>query len=328
MSGIYLTSHKINMANNNPQNSKDEEVQNLGLSNKDLTRGERLLNHDGSFNSRRVGLPFWETFNFFHYLIRISWPKFILFVAAGYVLTNLLFGLLYYLIGIENNLLGVIAKNETEKFLEAFYFSAQTFTTLGYGRISPVGVYDSTIAAFESLAGLLALALATGLLYGRFSRPVAKVLYSKKAIIAPFKDITGFQFRIANKNKSEIIDAEVRVMFTMLEIVNGAPSRKFYDLKLEYNKINFFSLIWTVNHPIDEQSPMYGLTTEDLHRGQAEFIILLQGFDDTFSQGVHSRSSFRYDEVVWGVRFANIFGLDDERRTTVDLDRINEIEKV
>jgi inward rectifier potassium channel len=314
--------------NNQNQNNKDEEVQNLGLSNKDLTRGERLLNHDGSFNSRRVGLPFWETFNFFHYLIRISWPKFILIVAVGYVLTNILFGLLYYLIGVENNLLGVIAKNEGEKFLEAFYFSAQTFTTLGYGRISPVGVYDSTIAAFESLAGLLALALATGVLYGRFSRPVAKVLYSKKAIIAPFKDITGFQFRIANKNRSEIIDAEVRVMFTVLEVLNGAPFRKFYDLKLEYNKINFFSLIWTVNHPIDKESPMYGLTEEDLHKGQAEFIILLQGFDDTFSQNIHSRSSYRYNEIIWGAKFANIYGFDEDRRTTASLDRISEIEKV
>jgi len=316
------------MTDNNPQNTEDKEVQNLGLSNKDITRGERLLNRDGTFNSRRVGLPFWESFNFFHYLIRISWPKFILIVAAGYVITNLVFGLLYYLIGVENNLLGVIADNELDKFLEAFYFSAQTFTTLGYGRISPIGFYDSTLAAFESLAGLLAFALATGLFYGRFSRPVAKVLYSKKAVIAPFKDITGFQFRIANKNKSEIIDAEVRLMFTMLEIDNGAPARKYFDLKLEYNKINFFSLVWTVNHPIDMQSPLYGLTEEDLHKAQVEFIILLQGFDDTFSQNIHSRNSYRFNEIVWGAKFANIFGFDEYRRTTVSLDRISEIDSV
>jgi len=306
----------------------DKEIQNLGLSNKDITR-QRLLNKDGTFNSRRVGLPFFDTFNFYHYLVGVSWFKFSLIILSGYVLLNLVFASVYYLLGVDTHLMGVIAASEADKFLESFFFSAQSFTTVGYGRISPVGFWASSVSAFESLVGLMCLAIATGLFYGRFSRPVTKILYSKNAVIAPFKDVTAFQFRIANKQRSEMIDVEVRVMFSILEDVNGiSPIRKYYTLKLEYNKINFFSLIWTINHIIDSESPLYGLTGQDLNDGHAEFLILLQGFDDTFSQTVHSRSSYRNEEVICGAKFVNIYGFDDNSRTTVSLDKISEIETI
>ena len=133
---------------------------------------------------------------------------------------------------------------------------------------------------------------------------------------------------MANKNRSEIIDVEVRVMLSMMEVLDGAPFRKFYDLKLEYNTINFFSLLWTVNHPINKKSPLFGLTDADLVSGQAEFIILLQGFDDTFSQNIHARNSYRYDEIIWGAKFANIYGFDEKKRTIVNLDRISQYRSV
>jgi inward rectifier potassium channel len=308
--------------------NKDEEIQNLGLSSRDITR-QRLLNKDGSFNSRRVGLPFWETFNFYHYLVGVSWPKFSLIIFSGYVFLNLVFALVYYLLGVETHLLGIIASNEFDKFTEAFFFSAQSFTTVGYGRISPVGEWTSSIAAFESLVGLMCLAIATGLFYGRFSKPVSKILYSKNTLIAPFKDVTGLQFRIANEQRSEIIDVEVRVMFSILKDVNSSsPMRKFYNLELEYNKINFFSLVWTVNHIIDKESPLYGLTKEDFEKGHAEVLILLKGYDDTFMTNVHSRSSYRHNEIIWGAKFLNIYGLDDNGRTTVALDKISEWDKM
>lgn len=308
--------------------TKDEEIQNLGLSNKDITR-QRLLNKDGSFNSRRVGLPFWETFNVYHYLVGVSWTKFSLIIFAGYVLLNLLFALVYYLLGVDTHLLGVIASNEFDKFLESFFFSAQSFTTVGYGRISPIGMWTSSIAAFESLIGLMCLAIATGLFYGRFSKPVSKILYSKYAVIAPFQEGTAFQFRIANEQRSEMIDVDVRVMFSILKNSNSnSPVRKFYDLELEYDKINFFSLMWTVNHVIDKDSPIYGLTKEDFSNGHAEVLILIQGYDDMFMSNVHSRSSYRHNEIVWGAKFVSVYGYDDEGRTTVALDRISEIETI
>lgn len=310
------------------QGKSDKEIQNLGLSSKDITR-QRLLNKDGTFNSRRVGLPFFETFNFYHYLVGVSWFKFSMIIILGYILLNLIFATVYYFLGVESHLLGIIASNEIEKFYEAFFFSAQSFTTVGYGRISPVGFYTSSISAFESLVGLMCLAIATGLFYGRFSKPVTRVLYSKNAIITPFKGGTAFQFRIANKQRSELIDVETRVMFSILQDTAGnSPIRKYYDLKLEYDKINFFSLAWTINHIIDVESPLHALTDKDLEKGHAEFLILLQGFDDAFSQSVHSRSSYRWEDILWGAKFIPIYGFDGNGRTTVELDKISGVEKL
>jgi inward rectifier potassium channel len=309
-------------------NKKAEEISNLGLSNHDITR-QRLLNKDGSFNSRRTGLPFWETFNFYHYMVGVSWFKFSFIVFSGYILLNLLFAVVYYLLGVETHLLGVIAGSELDKFLESFFFSSQSFTTVGYGRISPIGTWTSSIAAFESLIGLMCLAIATGLFYGRFSKPVSKVLYSRNAVITPFRDVNAFQFRIANEQKSELIDVEVRVMFSILREENAnSPSRKYFNLKLEFSKINFFSLIWTVNHIIDNESPLYNLTEKDMTNGHAEFLILVQGYDDTFMSNVHSRSSYRHNEILWNVKFTNVYGFDEVGRTTVALDKISEIESV
>ena len=214
------------------------------------------------------------------------------------------------------------------KFLESFFFSTQTITTVGYGRVSPVNLTANIIASIESFIGLLAFALATGLLYGRFSKPIAKIIYSKYAIIAPYRDITGLMFRTANKQKSQIIDAEAQVVFSRLEDVNGSEVRKFYNIPLEYKKINFFSSVWTINHPIDEDSPLFGTTEEDLHKSETELLILLKGYDDTFAQTVHSRFSYRNDEIVWGAKFQNVHFTNMEGKVEVLLDKISDFEKV
>ena len=304
---------------------QEEEVKDIGLGSKENPTGKRIINHDGSFNIIKKGIPFLESFNFYHYLVTASWVKFIIIVLTGYFLMNAVFGLVFYLIGIEH-LAGVIASNELEKYFEAFFFSAQSFTTVGYGRISPVGFWASSIAALESLIGLLSLALATGLLYGRFSRPVARILHSKNAIIAPFKDINGFQFRVANKQKSQMINVEVTVMLSIIQNLNGSSVRKFYNLALEYKSINFFPTIWTVNHPINSDSPFYGLVEKDLIDGEAEIMVLLKGFDDTFSQSVHVRFSYKAEEVIWGAKFLNVFDIEKDGTGIVALDKIGEFE--
>lgn len=300
----------------------DEEIKDLGFGGKE-NQDKRIINNDGSFNMRRKGIPFREYFNFYHYLVSVSWTKFLLIIFFGYIILNLAFACVYYAVGADH-LLGIIGQTPFEKFSEAFFFSAQSFTTVGYGRISPEGFITSTLASFEALVGLLALALATGLFYGRFSRPVAKILSSKNALIAPFKDITGFMFRVANKQRSQMVEVEVRVMYSIME----EDIRKFYSLILEYHKIVFFPSIWTVNHPIDENSPLYGKTREDLLEGKAEFLVLIKGFDDTFSTNVHSRLSYTADELVWGAKFVNIFGKDEEGNGTVALNRISEYNRV
>lgn len=303
------------------------EVDDLGFSSKYPSKTQRLVNRDGSFNVDRKGLSFFESFNLYHWLISIHWLKFIILVALSFIFVNLIFATLYYLNGIEY--LGISDVNTGFKaFMEAFFFSTQTITTVGYGRINPVNITANIIASLESLIGLLAFAIATGLLYGRFSKPYAKIIYSKYALIAPFKDMTGFMFRTANKQKSQIIDAEIRVVFSMLDYTNPNVVRKFFNIKLEYAKINFLSSVWTVNHPIDENSPLYGMTEEELHKSEAEFLILLKGFDDSFAQTVHSRFSYRHNEIIWGAKFKNIHIVGEDGKVSAALDKISDFEKI
>lgn len=297
---------------------RENEVIDLGISNR-VTDLKRVINRDGSFNVVRRGLGFKESFSIYHWLISMSWIKFCSIIFISYLIINVFFAALYY-VGGEENFEGITTTNEFEKFLNEFFFSAQTFTTVGYGRLNPVGIYSNIISSTESLIGLLSLAIATGLLYGRFSRPFAKILYSEKAVIAPFGDINAFQFRIANKRVShQMVDVEIEIM---LSVENG-EKRKFYDLKLEYDKIHFFTSTWTVNHPIAEDSPLYSLNESDLINLDAEFLILLKGFDDTFAQVVHSRSSYRYNEIVWGAKFVNVYSRTESGDTLIELDKIS-----
>ncbi len=299
--------------------SKKKEVIDLGLGTKVIDE-HRVINRDGTFNVRRTGLPFYESFSVYHWLISMSWIKFCILILAAYLLVNVFFASLYYM-GENSNFEGMVVSNNFDRFLNEFFFSTQTFTTVGYGRINPVGVYSNIVSSIESLAGLLSLALATGLLYGRFVRPIAKIIYSDTAVIAPFQSRTGFQFRIANKRSDhQMVDVEVEVMLSSTE----DDQRKFYNLKLEYSKINFFSATWTVNHPIDEDSPLFGMNADDFKKIDAEFFILLKGFDDTFAQIVHSRSSYKYNEIEWGAKFTSVYGEDEEGEVIIELDKISQ----
>lgn len=303
--------------------SMPEEVTDLGIGNKVLDSDQRIVTKDGKFNIERRGISFFKSFSIYHYLISISWLKFCSLILIVYLLVNIVFAFLYLAGGVEN-FQGIETNNTFDRFLNVFFFSTQTFTTVGYGRINPVGVYSNIISSIESLTGLLSLALATGLLYGRFSRPVAKIIYSDNAIIAPFNSMNAFQFRIANmKNDHDMIDVETEVILSKEE----NNSRKFFNLKLEYRKINFFNASWTINHIINEESPVYGLSEKDLKDSDCEFLILIKGYDNTFAQYVNSRYSYRYDELIWGARFTNIYGRSEDGRGMIELDKISLIEK-
>ncbi|MBK6536250.1 MAG: hypothetical protein IPG09_00275 [Ignavibacteria bacterium] len=303
--------------------SMPEEVTDLGIGNKVLDSDQRIVTKDGKFNIERRGISFFKSFSIYHYLISISWLKFCSLILLVYLLVNIFFAFLYLAGGVEN-FEGIETNNTFDRFVNEFFFSTQTFTTVGYGRINPVGVYSNIISSIESLTGLLSLALATGLLYGRFSRPVAKIIYSDNAIIAPFNGVNAFQFRIANmKNDHDMIDVETEVILS--KEVNNL--RKFFNLKLEYRKINFFNASWTINHIINEESPVYGLSEKDLKDSDCEFLILIKGYDNTFAQYVNSRYSYRYDELIWGARFTNIYGRSEDGRGMIELDKISLIEK-
>ncbi len=307
---------------------KKKEENELGFGSKTTGQKSRLINKDGSFNINRVEQSRWGSTSVYHSLITMPWRKFNLIVFTYFVIINLLFACLYYFSGM-NGLKGWEATTEGDKFLEAFFFSTQTFSTVGFGRISPGNNLASGIAAIESLVGLLGFALATGLLYGRFSRPVARMLFSKNAIIAPFKEATAFQFRLANKiRNSQITDITCRVTVALFEIENGIKVRRFRPLELEIKNIIFFPMTWTINHPINEDSPLWGMNAEALKEADVEFLISLIGFDDTFSQTVNARHSFTHEELIYGAKFITVFETTARGQTTQDLRKINDYELV
>ena len=282
---------------------------------------KRAINRDGNFNVRRRHGN-WRDKHPYLFLISISWPKFILVILVSFLILNMFFALLYIGVGVEY-LKNSDAPTATERFLNAFYFSTHTLTTVGYGNMWPVGPWANLVAATESLAGVLGFAIATGLMFGRFSRPSARLGFSENALIAPYMGGTSLQFRVANRRSNNIINVDAQVLVMHVEICDGKPVRRFDKLELERRDILFFALPWTVVHPINESSPFWGKTAGDLEKDQTEVIILIRGFDDTFAQNVHMRYSYRYDEIVWGARFGSAFEVEESGDLAIDLELIS-----
>jgi inward rectifier potassium channel len=286
---------------------------------------KRLLNRDGSFNVVREGLSFLQTLSPYQYLLTTSWPRFLGLIVLFYLATNSFFAVAYVACG-PGQIAGASATTLGAQLLEMFFFSVQTFATIGYGGMHPVGLAANVMVTMESLVGLLGFALATGILFSRFAQPTARILFSRNAIIAPYRGITAFEFRIANARSNELIQVEARLMVSRLK---PDGNRDFTSLKLEREKVVFFPLAWTIVHPIDEESPLYGLTHEDLVASNTEFLVLLSGIDETFSQTVHTRSSYKADEIVWGARFSSLFNPPKpDGVLSVDISQLDRIEKV
>jgi inward rectifier potassium channel len=294
-----------------------------GLTQKYAGPLSRVINEDGSFNVRRRGVK-WQDVNLYLRLINLSWPEFLVTVFFAYLTVNAIFALGYFLLGAPQ-LQGSDAPTAFGRFLNDFFFSAQTLSTVGYGAMAPRGAAAGTLSSIESLFGLMGFALATGLLFGRFSRPSAKIGFSRNMLVAPYQDATSLQFRVVNLRVNSIIELEARVMLMTVEENGGELKRKFTLLELERRSIIFFPLTWTVVHPIDKDSPLFGKTAQDLERLHAEVLILLKGFDDTFSQTVHARYSYRYEEIKWNARFAPAFSVDDSGAAVVDIDKVGDL---
>jgi inward rectifier potassium channel len=296
----------------------------LGFGTQPVLKSQPLIKQDGSVNVKRRGLPFLNTADNYHKLITMSWVKFWLLVLSGYMVINVLFAFIYLAIGVQN-LNGSEGINTYQHFWDAFFFSAQTISTVGYGHISPRGMAANSVAALESMMGLLAFALATGLLYGRFSRPTAKIVYSENLLISPYREnCRGMMFRLANLRRNTLIDLQMEIIFSYNEDVNGKLIRRFFPLELERKRVSILTLSWTVVHPLDENSPLKDVTAEDLKKTEASFAVLLKAFDDTFSQTVHSRTSYQAEDVIWDAKFKPTFDRDEDGKIALDLSRINE----
>ncbi|WP_421874278.1 ion channel [Marinoscillum sp.] len=312
------------MARNKRTNNLSERFRELGLGTKRLST-DRFISKDGQFNviNRGAGL---SGFSLYHWLINMSWSRFFVFVTLSYFLVNTLFGTIYYLIGIEY--LTEYNDNSLNEFTHCFFFSTQTLTTVGYGRISPVGPLTSFVAAVEAMIGLLGFAFATGILYGRFSKARSKIAFSEKILISPYRGAKGLKFRIANMRESQLIDMEARVMYSFLQKDGEDVKRRYMSLDLEINFINMFPLPWTIVHPIDENSPIFGKGMLDLSDERAEFLIILKGYDDTFNTYVHQIHEYNMDELVFDADFDPMFDPAAQGETVVHLNKISDFHKV
>jgi inward rectifier potassium channel len=306
-----------------PQIPPIEEPKDLGLGSVIGGANEkRVLNKDGTFNPRRKGLPLLRSLSFYHYFLTISWPRFFAIVVAGYAGANLLFAGAYLVCGADS-LGGDLPTAAGGVFWRAYFFSVETLATIGYGNIVPHGMAAHFVMTVESLIGLLMFALGTGILFSRFSRPTAALMFSDCAVIAPYRGITAFMFRVTNGRSNQLVELEAKVQFSRIE----GSVRKYDQLVLERSRVTFFPLSWTVVHPIDEKSPFFGMTDADLQRTDAEVMILLTGTDETFSQVVHARSSYKPDEIFIGRKFVNIYNpLDEHGVVSIDVRRLSDTE--
>ncbi|HJW15605.1 MAG TPA: ion channel [Flavisolibacter sp.] len=300
-----------------------------GFGNQPGQFGGRFMNKDGSFNLKKTGAPYFKRASFYSYLLEISWLKFITLVLLFYLVVNLLFAMGYLIIG-EDQLQGLVSKGYWSRARELFYFSTQTFTTVGYGRINPIGDSSDLLASIQAMGGWLFFALVTGLLYGRFTRPQAFIDFSEHALIAPYSTGRALMFRLVPyKSNHHLSDVQVVVNLSYVMLKDGKPEYAFFKLGLERSRVDMFNMNWTVVHPIDEQSPLVNFTKEDLEKADVEVLVQVSGFNPIFSNIVMRRTSYTYEEIIWGAKFKPMYHESEDGRTTIlELNKLNHYEPV
>ncbi len=289
---------------------------------------KRLLNRDGTFNVQRTGLGYWQSHSAYHYFLTITWPQFLGYVGAAYVATNAIFAALYVAAG-AHALTSFEGEPVPLRFVDAFFFSVHTLATIGYGNIAPVNTAANILVTAESLIGLLGFSIVAGIVFARFARPTAQIMFSDRALIAPYGDKTAFMFRIVNQRSNQLVELEAKVLLARRKKDGKhAADREFIPLKLERERVVFFPLSWTIVHPIDDFSPLRNMSKEELTSRAAEFLVLLNGFDETFSQTVHTRSSYTGEEIVCGAKFRTMFTTDENGDFAVDIRKLHEFDIV
>jgi inward rectifier potassium channel len=300
--------------------------QDLGLGGKLSERSPvRLLNRDGTFNVRRNTLSPFHPYNAYNTLLTLPVPRLLALMAAGYLAANLLFASLYWLAG--PGAIAGTADGPLGRFEDCMFFSVQTLATIGYGRLVPSTRAANVLVSVEALVGLLGFAILSGLLFARFTRPTARISFSRNAIIAPYRDGWALMFRLANLRNHDLTDVHAIVSLARWIDEGGQRKRHFDQLALERPSIVFMPLHWVVVHPIDAASPFRGMTLESFGACDPEVVCLISAADETFAQTVHARTSYDKADIVWGARFRDMY-LADTEHVAIDLTRLHDTEDV
>ena len=309
-------------------NKKAQLNNETGLgTNTSLSGGGRFFNRDGVPNMEVTGMAFWRRLNLYHSLLSMPAWKFIAVIVFFFVTVNLVFAGVYLWIGIDH-LNGMAAGSNWERFGEAFFFSAQTFTTVGYGRINPTGFGTSLAASLEALTGLMCFAVVTGLLYGRFARPRSYIRYSRNALFVPFRDGVALMFRMVPYTRNYLLNVEVKVTLAMQVTEEGQLKNRFYNVPLDISKANTLTANWTLVHMVNEESPLTGLSREDMNNAHVELLVFVQGFDESFSNTVVSRTSYTSEEFIFGAKFKPMYHPNaDNTSTVLHLDKLDDYEE-
>ncbi len=286
---------------------------------------KRIINEDGSYNIHRSGGV--HSFrDLYKYLIELSWTVFFGWTIVTYLFINVLFAGLYMIGGVED-ISGI--NPESNHFLNTFFFSVQTFTTVGYGFLAPVGAIAGIISTFEAFLGLLYFALITGLLYGRFSRPSSKIAFARNAIITDFDGGKALMFKIVNQRNSVLLKATANCILAIDSADRTqALSKEYHQIELQVDSIHFFPLTWTLVHKIDDSSALNGLSIAQIRDRHAELIVMIEAFDETFAQNVIEKRSFAGDQWIDGVKFKRSFSVNAKGEIELEIDKINELEQI
>ena len=287
--------------------------------------GGRFVNRDGTYNVRKEGVSFFDRFSLYHSMLNMPTWKFYGTLFAFYLSINFVFCCIYFFIG-GNQFQGILAKSQIGIFKELFFFSTETYTTVGYGRVNPVGDMANAVSAIESMLGFLSFAIATGLLYGRFSKPKAFLFFSREALISPYRGGTGLMFRFATyKDHHTLTNLEIKVNAALQIEENGKMVFKFYDLALERSHVESLPMNWTVVHPINQDSPLLEYSWDDMKKSDLEIYVSVRGFDDVYSNVVQQRTSYTFNEILFDRKFVQMYRESSDGKTTiVELQRLHE----
>jgi inward rectifier potassium channel len=284
---------------------------------------ERILNRDGSLNVIRKGFRFTPFSDAYHHLLSMPWPSFFVLIVFIYILINFFFGGAYFLCG--RGAFQGLEDTQLPFFWNCFFFSVQTIATIGYGHIHPVNLVANLIITLESFVGILELAMVTGLFFSRFSKPTARVVFSKVALMTHENSIPCLMFRVANARKSQITEAHINMVMLRNETTKeGVANRKLCDLKLDRNFSPLFALSWTVVHIIDASSPLFGADAKKLKEMEAAFMVSLSGRDEIYAQQIHAKNAYTMEDIVWNAQFKDMLTLTQ----THALINLNEIDSV